>query len=125
MSTNVVGTPRKVTLDGTTFDVFADTNIKEIGSSHKNEAVPTSGRNMRKMVKQAEVRDSITLVANAEERDILRSLAEGLDDFPMSYELANGDIYTAIGFIEFENRETETNKATIQMIPRNSWDQMA
>jgi hypothetical protein len=39
----------------------------------------------------------------------------------MSYTEASGDVYRASGWIEFESHETEENRATIQMHPRNDW----
>lgn len=119
---DVTGTPRKVTLDGVTYDVFADTNIKATVSAFENTAVPTSGRNMRKMVKRPQSREGITLVANGAELEALQSLAERLDDFPMSYETAAGDVYRATGFIEFESHETEENRATVMLHPRQGWE---
>lgn len=118
---DVTGTIRKVTLDGVTFDVFADTNIKEVGGKYENSAIATSGRNMHKMVKRVEEREGITLAANGAERELLKEMSERNTDFSMSYETAGGDIYQATGWIEFESRETEENKAAIKMMPRNDW----
>ena len=119
---DIAGSLRKVTLDGITFDVMADTNVSEVGSQWENSAIPTSGRNMKKMVRRPENRESVILACNASERDVLHELAERTVDFPMSYETADGSVYRTVGFIEFETRETEENRATIQMIPRNDWD---
>lgn len=120
---DISGTPKKVTLDGVTFDVMADTNISEVGSSVENEGVPTSGRTMRKQTKRVENREGVVLACNGAERDILKGFSENSKDIPMSYETAGGDVYRAPnGFIEFENRETEENRATITMIPRDGWE---
>lgn len=121
MAKDIVGAIRKVTLDGITFDVFPDANVKEVGSAWENSAVPTSGRTMRKMMKRVEEREGIVLACNGAERDILKGFADGTVDIPMSYVTAAGDIYSAAGFIEFESRETEENRATIKMIPRSDW----
>lgn len=119
---DIAGAIRKVTLDGVTYRVFGDANIKEVGSGWENSSVVTSGGTMRKMVKRVEERESVVLVANGQERETLRDLADGLSDFPMSYETASGDVYRAIGFIEFESRETEENRATVKLIPRDKWE---
>lgn len=119
---DTAGTIRKVTLDGITFDTFADTNISEVGSKYANENIPTSGRNIRKMTARAENREGVVLAANGAEREVLQELAERTSDFAMSYETAGGDVYRAVGGIEFENRETEELRATIQMLPRLKWD---
>lgn len=118
---DVTGTIRKVTLDGVTFDVFADTNINEVGGKYESSAIATSGRNMHKMIKRVEERTGITLATNGAERDVLKELSERNTDFSMSYETAGGDIYQATGWIEFESRETEENKSSIKMMPRNDW----
>ncbi len=125
MSRDLIGTPRKVTLDGITFDVMADTNISEMGSRFENEAVPTSGRTMKKMTRRSQGAESITLACNGEERTLLREFDERTESFPMSYELASGDVYRTTGFIAFENRETEEHRATIQMHPAgvDGWEE--
>lgn len=118
---DVTGTLRKVTLDGVTYDVFADSNIKATPSSHENTAIPTSGRPMRKMVARVESREGLTLVANGAEQEALKALAERLGDYPMSYVTASGDVYRANGFIEFESHETEENRASVMLHPRQGW----
>lgn len=116
------GSIRKVTLDGVTYDVMADTNITEVGSAYENESVPTSGRNIKKMTRRPENREGVVLACNGAERTLLKELAERTADFPMSYETAAGDVFRAVGFIEFENRETEENRASITLMPRLGWE---
>ena len=118
----VVGSIRKVTLDGVTFAAMASANIKEIGSSYLNDAIPTSGKNVRKMTKRADIREGIELALNGAERDYVSALADRTDNFPMSYETASGDVYRTVGWIEFESMETEEGKATIKMIPEDKWE---
>jgi len=118
---DIAGALRKVTLDGITFDVFTDSNVKEVGSGWENSAIPTSGRTMRKMVKRVEEREGVVVACNGAERAVLKELSERQSDYPMSYETASGDTFTAQGFIEFESRETEENRATLKLIPRDGW----
>ena len=115
MGDTIVGTIQSVTLDGITFDVFPDSNIKENASLYKNEAVATSGANLRKMTKQVTSRESVVIAANGQELDILKAMAENPGDITLSYMTAAGDVYRAKGWIELENRETEENKATIAL----------
>lgn len=124
MANDIVGTPRKVTLDGITFDVMADANFSEMGSGNEKEAVPTSGRTLQKVTKRSKSVESITLACNGDEREVLEELDNRTENFPMSYENSSGDVYRAVGFIWFENRETETTSATIQMHPAedNKWE---
>jgi hypothetical protein len=122
MMGDVAGSIRKVILDGVTYDVPGDVNITEIGGAYENESIPSSGRNMKKMTKRSENREGVVLLCNGGERELLKELSERTTDFPMSYETAGGDTYTAVGWIEFENRETEENRATVQLHPRGKWD---
>lgn len=119
---NLAGSLRKVVLDGTTFSVFADANIDEVGSAYENDAIPTSGDNIRKMIKRVETREGVVIACNGAERDMLKDLAERREDFPMSYETAAGDVYRCTGWIEFEKRETEEIRASIKLIPRQGWE---
>lgn len=118
---SVSGTIRKLTLDGITFDVMADTNITETGGPFENENIPTSGRNIRKMTRRPENREGVVVAANGAERQTLRTLSQRTDDFPMSYTTAAGDVYRGQGGIEFENRETEENRASLQLLPVGEW----
>ena len=119
---DIAGSIRKLILDGTTFDVPADANISETGGAFENESIATSGRNMKKMTRRPENREGVVVMANGAERDLLKALSERVDDFTMSYTTAGGDVYRCSGWIEFENRETEELRATIQLHPRTSWD---
>lgn len=119
---DLVGTLKKVTLDGITFNAHADANISETGSKNENSSLATSGRNLRKVLKRPEIRESVVLACNGAEREIIKQLDERLDDFPMSYTTAAGDVYRCSGWIVFESRETEEGRATIQMHPREDWE---
>ena len=97
---DTTGTPKKVTLDGLTFDVMADANFNQIKGKYSNEAVPTSGRNVQKKTLRPQNVESINLFANGQEADLLRVLSERSGNFPMSYETVSGDVFRAVGFIE-------------------------
>jgi hypothetical protein len=120
---NVSGSIRKVTLDGITYQAKSSANFKETVSEFTNEAVATSGDNLRKMTKRPNMVDSVELIVNGAERDTIKVLADGQDDIPMSYETAAGDVYRAVGWIELESRETEENTVSVKMYPRdNTWE---
>ena len=123
MAKDISGTLRNVMLDGIPFDPVGDINVTEVGSSIESESIPSAGRNMRKMTRIPENREGIVLMCNDSERSLLKELAERTVDFSMSFTLASGTVYSASGWIQFENRETQDNRATIQMHPRNSWDE--
>ncbi len=118
---DVAGTIKKVTLDGVTYDVPADIDVTEMGSGFENSMIPTSGRNILKQVTRAEIREGVVLIANDQEMDVLTALAEQQIPFPMSYQTAGGSIKRATGWIEFTNRTTAENRATLILLPQGKW----
>lgn len=117
----VTGSIRKLTLDGLPFNVAPDTNISEIGSAYENSAVAGSSFNIKKMMKRSETRENVVLLTDSEEREALRELADRTEDFPISYETAEGSTFRTDGWIDFENRETEESRSTIKLFPRTRW----
>jgi len=117
---DVSGSPRKVTLDGVPYRVAGDANITLNLSPYETEGVPTSGNTMFKKTLRAPTAESIPLIANPVEQDLIRQLAERLDTFPMSITLADNSVYTCVGQINFENVESEENRASIIIIPDRS-----
>ena len=114
------GTPRKLTLDGVSYDVAADTNITLNLSPFETEGVPTSGRTMMKRTVRTQTAEGIPIVASATEQDQLRVLAERLDTFPCTITMASGAVWRATGNINFESVESEENRAGIVIIPDRS-----
>jgi hypothetical protein len=124
MGNDVAGTIKKVTLDGQTFDVMADSNMTETGGPYENDRIPVNRyRSIRKMTTRVEKREGLMIACNAEERKRLRELSMRETDFPMSYVTADGSTYRARGTIEFENRETEETRAAIQLHPNGEWEE--
>ncbi len=122
MPDNISGTPRKLTLDGVSYDVAADTNITMNLSPFETEGVPTSGRTMYKMTIKTQTAESIPIVASETEQDQIRVLAERLDTFPMAVTMASGSVWRTTGKINFESVESEENRAGIVIIPDRSPD---
>lgn len=118
---NISGTPRKVVINGVTYDVFADTNINLIPSKYEIEGLPTSGVTMYKMTKRVETAESLTLKTNPAEKEELKSVAESLADATLAIELADGSTFKASGKINYESFESEENKSTVQLIPSDGW----
>jgi hypothetical protein len=121
MANDISGSNRAFTIEGISFRVAADANFTEMISQFENSMVPTSGRAMRKMVKRILTREGIVLVTNADERQLLIDFAESLDDLKISYTNAAGDQYKCEGTIEIENNETEENRTSCQVHPRDRW----
>lgn len=110
------GTPRKVTLDGITFDVMADANFSDSSHQFENEGTPTSGRTMKKMTKKPAMTESVDIATNFDEYNIIVSLNDRTEIFSLSWEDVEGNVYRSKGFIKIDSpRETETNKTSIIM----------
>jgi len=122
MGKNVSGSIKKCLLDGISFKVMADANISEVHSEYENENVATSGDSFIKKTKRSQNREGLVLACNAEESETLKELSERTDPFPMSYTTADGKTWRSSGGIEFENRETEENRATVQLLPESKFD---
>jgi hypothetical protein len=116
-----VGTPRKVVIDGVSYDCMMDMNITFNYSKYEIEAQPTTGKTLFKRTKRNENMESIALAVNPTELEEIRSKSNSLADKTFSVELADGSIYKSTGQINFENYETETGKATMQFLPNGEW----
>ena len=113
----VSGSLRKVVIDGVPFLPAFDTNVTLNLSSVEKEGIPTPGRTMFKHTLRSPNAEGVVLIAEASEQDLLRRTSERLDVYPLTMELANGDIWRTTGQIGIENAETEESRATVIFIP--------
>ena len=116
------GTLRGVIFDGLTFRVPADINISLNLSEYENENIPTSGLSVQKKTLRSPDGEGVVLIANPIEQESLRDLAGRLEAFPISAELADGSVWRTTGTINFENVETQENRATIRIMPDRAID---
>ena len=114
------GTPRRVTLDGVTYNVAADANFSQTPPVTNEGVRHTGGTLIKKTLEVGQV-ESVTLIVNGAENASLEELADRNVNFPMSYELASGDVYRATGQINLDNRETEETRRDITLIPDGTW----
>ena len=117
---SVSGTPRKVTLDGVTYNVAADANFAQVPGVNTEGVRHTGGTMMKKTLAIALV-ESVTLVVTSQQNELLEELSRRNVNFPMSYELSSGDVYRAVGQINLDNRETEENRRDLTLIPDGDW----
>jgi hypothetical protein len=113
-----------VTLDGTTYAVPADLNVKINYSPFKTEGIATTGDTMYKMTLRLQDIEDVVLVTKPTEANALLTLASRLTDFPISLELADGTVLRGQGRIDYDKWETQENKSSIKIIPnktRNAW----
>ena len=115
------GTPRKVTIDGETFNVAADANFAQT-PGNTVEGVRHTGGTMMKNTLNVENLESVTLIATGTQFESLKEKSKRDVNYPMSYELASGDVYRAVGLITLDNRETEENRVDLTMIPDGEWE---
>lgn len=117
---DVSGTLKSVTIDSVAYDVAADVNVTQKGSNVESEMMPSSGRAMRKLTRRVEEIEGVVLICNDLEFVTLKASAEKLEPFGMS--LTNGaeNTWSTVGAIEFESRDSDTNRATIKMQPTSA-----
>lgn len=116
------GSLRGVILDGLAYRVPADINVSLNLSEYENENVATSGLSVQKKTLRSPDAEGVVLIANPIEQETLRDLAGRLAAFPMSAELADGSVWRTTGTINFENVETQENRATIKIMPDRAID---
>ena len=120
---DIAGSIRKISIDGTSFDIMADADVTEVGSQFLNEPIPTSGRNMRKMTKRPQTREGMVIAANPAEQARLQEIADSRELIPLSYTRADGSKFTAPkGWIEFESISTMNNAATVKLHEQTAWE---
>ncbi len=117
---SVVGTVKRVNVDGVPFNVMADSNFTQNNSRFENEGVPTSGETLQKKTARVQSVESVSIAASEDEDNSLKELADRNDTYPLSYETAAGRVYRTTGFIKYENRETESGTTKLQLIPSSA-----
>ncbi len=118
---NNTGTLKKVTLDGTTYDVMADTNINFKNSDFTKEGLATSGKTLIKMTKRIRNVESCVLGCTPDEMEDLSAKADSLTDITMAFTLADGSVYRGKGHINFDGYESDSGKITLTLIPTGDW----
>ena len=124
----VTGSLRGTVIDGIPFLPAFDTNVTLNLSPIEKEGIPTAGRTAFKHTLRSPNAEGVVVIADATEQELLRQISERLDSYPLTFELANGDIWRTTGQINFENAETEESRATIMFIPdrsRDAWELFA
>jgi hypothetical protein len=120
---NISGTVLKVTLDGVSYGTPMDINVTFNYSKFENENIPVSGGdNMHKKVLRSPDMEGINITGDELIQERLTKLADRTKPFPFSITLASGSTFKSEGFINVENFETETNKATVKFMPKRSID---
>ncbi len=117
----ITGTPKKITIDGITVDVFADVNISLTPTKFKHDGIATTGRTLQKFTKQVKKMEGISIATSADKIEALAEKADSIASKTYSVEFADGTVYRASGQFDFEKWESEDSKATINFIPDDDW----
>ena len=119
---NIVGSIRRVTLNGRTYDVYVDTNVTINFSVYEKEGQATSGDTLIKMTKRVPIIEGLDLATTTKEAaGALKTMGESVVSVPISIELADASILRGTGHINFESYESETGKSTNTLIPDKDW----
>ena len=118
---NVSGTLIGAAIGGVPFQVAGDANVTLPSSMFEIENVPTSGTNMRKMVKRSQTIEGVVLICNSEDHATVAAFADSLDDTTLAVTTAAGDTYRADGTINIDSYESEELRLTVNMLPRFKW----
>jgi hypothetical protein len=121
MAKRIVGTPRKFTINGISFDVDAEASISWSATIWENSMLPTSGKGIMKKVKRIPSMESVTLVVSMEEVDMIRVMSDELKEHKFGVVFADGSEAKAEGAIVPEQYESGEGKFTIQVQPSGDW----
>ena len=116
------GSPRKLQLDGTPFDMAADIDLTQ-GVGQELEGIATTGDVMPKITKKAQMYTGVSLVVDDDDWELLQELAERKDFFPSSYTNVNGSSYTGEAMINIpDGRTSSENKVDIEILAKSAFE---
>lgn len=116
-----VGTLRNVMIEGITYLAAADVAASQILSKYEKAMIPTSGRAVMQMIKRIPTTESIVIITTPAEAEQIKNFANSTELLNMSYTESDGSVNSARGTINLENRETDTGRTTISMLPEDDW----
>jgi len=117
----VVGTPKKFTIEGISFNMAADVNISLTPTKEEVTMIATTGKGLQKRVKRIPKAESVTLLVSAEELEQLRSMSSELEEKKFSVTLADGSEWKTQGVFGMESYESEDGKVSITVEPSDDW----
>ena len=123
---DTVGSIRRVAIDGTTYRASGEADFEHIGTEWENDALPTSGQNMRQMKKRVRKVSNVNLLINGDEFAQLITKSEQQGDVTLSFTTAAGDTWTGNGWFNLEPRKTMNGETPCVLMPRdNRWEYFA
>lgn len=118
---SVAGSIRKFTVEGQVFDVAFDANSSGLLNKFENSRVRHSGGSMSKKVLRVPTVENIVLITDWAAKEDLKAFANQIEDVKMLIEYAGGDKIKAEGSFNIESDESEENRTTISLHPRDEW----
>lgn len=115
------GSMRKFTVEGVSFDLMADVDVKEIVTKYENSALATTGKTMIKKVKRVPTREGFVLAVDDTELGQLKEYAESIENLKFSYTKMNGTTYKCTGQMEVEENSTADSRTTVNVFPEDDW----
>ena len=113
---SVAGTPKKLMLDGESFDVIAAAEFTLDRTKFKKEQIETSGEPIVKLKKNTQIAEA-EIACNSKKYESLMNKVNSLADITISFTLADGSVYKGKGQVEAEAWAAQDNKTKIKMIP--------
>jgi hypothetical protein len=115
------GTLRSVGIGGVSYDAAADVDVSEIFTRYEITAIPTSGKTSFQYIRRATSREGVALITSPDEREVIKSIAEALENTDLQYTLADGSTYVAQGRVSVESNTTSENRTTVFLLPEDDW----
>jgi len=116
----LAGTPRRFTVASVTYNVAGDANFSKTPEVTTEGIRHTGGTMIKRTLAVGQV-EGVKLIVTAAEYSRLALVSKRKTNYPMSYELAAGDVYRAVGQISLGNYESENNTVEITAIPDGEW----
>lgn len=118
---DTAGSLLDVSINGVTYHPAFDANAARQHSIFLNERIAYPGGSMLKKTLQIALAEGIVVIATVAEQDQLRNWAEGTSDLTLAYTDAGGNSFQAVGSINLEPMESEENRVSLSLQPRNGW----
>jgi hypothetical protein len=118
---NVVGSIKKLTVEGISYPVSGDANAKLYLSGVENAMLATSGDAVLQQKRQVQRIENLDLLLSPAEAEDFRDYAKRIKPIKIAATLRNGKIYSGEAVVNFDGYETENGKATMTFLAVNEW----
>jgi hypothetical protein len=118
---NVVGSIKKLTVEGISYPVAGDANAKIYLSGVENTMIATSGDAVLQQKRQVQRIENLDLTLSPAEAEDFRNYAKRVKPIKIAVTLRNGKIYSGEAVVNFDGYETENGKATMAFFAVTEW----